>query len=165
VQTMAQQLKAAGIELKVSQSSWNEWTEKKTQGKFQLAIDSLYQGSAPDPYFVYNNFFTTAGTAKVGKSAGNNVSRYSDPDVDKAVKALRGLALDDTTSRQPYLDTIEKAVVEDMPYIPILTGGTTSEWNVKKFTGWPSKDDMYAFPAVWSRPDLPIILKHLKPVS
>jgi len=165
VQTMAQQLEAAGIELKVAQSSWNEWTEKKTQGKYQLAIDSLYQGSAPDPYYVYNNFFASGGTAKVGKSSGNNVSRYSDPDVDAAIKALRKLPLDDAAARQPYLDTIETSIVEDMPYIPILTGGTTSEWNVSGFTGWPSEDDMYAFPAVWSRNDFTIILKHLQPVS
>ncbi|GAB6898801.1 ABC transporter substrate-binding protein [Kineosporia succinea] len=165
VQTMAQQLKEAGIDLKVAQSSWNEWTEKKTGGKFQLAIDSLYQGSAPDPYYVYNNFFSSTSTAKVGKTSGNNVSRYSDPDVDEAIKALRTYALDDTAARQPYLDTIETSIVEDMPYIPILTGGTTSEWNVKKFTGWPSADDLYAVPAVWSKNDFGAIIKRLKPVS
>ncbi|MBT0768563.1 ABC transporter substrate-binding protein [Kineosporia sp. J2-2] len=165
VQTMAQQLKAAGIELKVSQSSWNEWTEKKTQGKYELAIDSLYQGSAPDPYYVYNNFFATTATAKVGKTSGNNVSRYSDPEVDEAIKALRRLPQDDTAGRQPYLDTIETAIVEDMPYIPILTGGTTSEWSIKKFEGWPSADNLYAVPAVWSKNDFAAIIKQLKPAS
>ncbi|GLY30903.1 ABC transporter substrate-binding protein [Kineosporia sp. NBRC 101731] len=165
VQTMAQQLKKAGIELKVAQSSWNEWTEKKTQGKYELAIDSLYQGSAPDPYYVYNNFFASSAGAKVGKTSGNNVSRFSDPDVDAAIKALRQLPQDDKAARQPFLDTIETKIVEDMPYIPVLTGGTTSEWSTKKFTGWPSDDNMYAVPAVWSKNDFAAIIKNLKPAS
>ncbi|GAB3285722.1 ABC transporter substrate-binding protein [Kineosporia babensis] len=165
LQTMAQQLKEVGIELKVGQSSWNEWTGKKTSGKFQLAIDNLYQGSAPDPYYVYNNFFSTTSTAKVGKTSGNNVSRFSDPEVDQAIKALSGLPLDDHAGRQPHLDVIQNTIVEEMPYIPLWTGGTTSVWNVKKFSGWPSDSDMYAYPAVWSRNDFAEIIKHVKPAS
>ncbi len=165
VQTMAQQLKAAGIDLQISQSSWNEWTQKKTQGDFQLVMDSLYQGPANDPYYLYNYFFTSAATAPVGEAAGNNFGRFSDPDVDAAVEALQSLPFDDTAARAPYFDTIQQAVVDDMPYIPVLTGGTTSEWNTARFTGWPTTDDMYAFPAVWSRNDCAEIFKHLVPVG
>ncbi len=52
-----------------------------------------------------------------------------------------------------------------MPYIPILTGGTTSEYNAKKFTGWPTEDDLYAFPAVWSKPDNAEIYLRLEPAG
>jgi peptide/nickel transport system substrate-binding protein len=163
VDTIASQAKAAGIEIKAAQSSWNEWTEKKGSGSFQLAIDSLWQGPAADPYYVYNYFFDSSSGAAVGETAGNNYSRYASPEVDEAVAQLALLDPTDAAARQPYLDTIQAAIVRDMPYIPILTGGTTSVWNTTKFTGWPSDEDLYAFPAVWSAMDAAEIFKRLKP--
>ncbi len=52
-----------------------------------------------------------------------------------------------------------------MPYIPVLTGGTTSQYNAEKFTGWPTAEDLYAFPAVWQRPDNSQIYLNLKPAG
>jgi len=163
VDTITSQAAAAGIEIKAAQSSWNEWTDKKGKGNFQLAIDSLWQGPIADPYYLYNYFFDSSSGAEVGEAAGNNYSRYSNPVVDEAMQALVQLPLDDAAARQPYFDTIQGEIVRDMPYIPILTGGTTSVWNTAKFTGWPSDDDLYAFPAVWSAMDAAEIFKHLEP--
>jgi peptide/nickel transport system substrate-binding protein len=162
VDTIASQAKAAGIEIKAAQSSWNEWTEKKGSGNFQLVIDSLWQGPAPDPYYVYNYFFDSSSGAKVGETAGNNYSRYANPAVDDAVAQLALLAPEDP-ARQAQFDAIQTEIVRDMPYIPILTGGTTSVWNTAKFSGWPSDEDLYAFPAVWSAFDAAEIFKHLEP--
>lgn len=165
IDTMAQQLKAAGIKLVASQSSWNEWTDKKGKGKFQLAIDSLGQGPSNDPYFLYLNYFSTANTAKVGTSVSLNIGRFSDADVDKALKALEQSNPTDAKTRNAQYEIIQKKIVENMPYIPILTGGTTSEFHAAKFTGWPTLDNMYAFPAVWASPDSSQIYKKLVPTG
>ena len=165
IDTMAQQLKAAGIDVTAAQSSWNEWTDKKTKGNYQLAIDSLGQGAASDPYYLYNNNFSTANTAKVGETAPVNVSRFSDPAVDEALAVLKRTSPEDTAARQAQFDIIQAAIVEEMPYIPILTGGTTSEFNAAKFTGWPTLDNLYAFPAIWASPDNAQIFKALKPTG
>lgn len=164
VDTISSQAKAAGIEITGAQSSWNEWTEKRFSGNFELAIDSLWQGPAPDPYYLYNYFFASGSGAKVGENAGNNYSRFADDSVDTALDELAKLPLDDP-SRQGHFDTIQKVLVEEMPYIPIVTGGTTSVWNTAKFQGWPSDDDLYAFPAVWSRLDAAQIYKRIEPLS
>ncbi|MFF1572530.1 ABC transporter substrate-binding protein [Leifsonia sp. NPDC058292] len=163
IDTMGQQLKKAGIQLNAAQSSWNEWTDKKSKGNYELAIDSLGQGPASDPYYLYNNYFTTKNTAKVGTAAPMNVARFSDPDVDKAIGALATINPTDTAARQTQFDVIQQKITADMPYIPIMTGGTTSEFNAKKFTGWPTTDDLFAFPAVWASPDNAEIYKALKP--
>jgi peptide/nickel transport system substrate-binding protein len=165
IDTMAQQLKAAGIDLRVSQSSWNEWTDKKGKGTYQLAIDSLGQGAASDPYYLYDKYFNTAFTAKVGEVAPQNVARFSDPEVDAALEVLKSTNPEDTAARQVQFDIIQEKIVAAMPYIPVLTGGTTSEFNVDKFTGWPTQDDLYAFPAVWASPDNAQIFKSLKPTG
>ncbi|MET0933637.1 MAG: ABC transporter substrate-binding protein [Mycetocola sp.] len=165
IDTMAQQLKAAGIGVSASQSSWNEWTEKKTKGTYQLAIDSLGQGPANDPYYLYNNNFSTGNTAKVGETAPVNMSRFSDPDVDAALEILKATDPADTETRQAQFDIIQEKIVEVMPYIPIMTGGTTSEYHADKFSGWPTSDDLYAFPAIWQAPDNAEIFKALKPTG
>ncbi|MGM7671603.1 ABC transporter substrate-binding protein [Microbacterium sp. A93] len=165
IDTMAQQLKAAGIGVTAAQSSWNEWTDKKSKGNYELAIDSLGQGAASDPYYLYNNYFSTANTAEVGQAAPVNVARFSDPAVDEALAVLKKTNPADIETRQAQFDIIQAAIVEDLPYIPILTGGTTSEFHASKFTGWPTLDDLYAFPAIWASPDNAQIFKALKPTG
>jgi peptide/nickel transport system substrate-binding protein len=163
LETLTAQAKAAGIELQAAQSSWNEWTDKKVKGNFELAIDSLWQGPTSDPYYLYSYFFDSSSGAEVGGAAGNNYARYANPTVDDALAELATLPLDDAAARQPYFDTIQAEITDDMPYVPILTGGTTSIWNTAEFTGWPSDEDLYAFPAVWSAFDAAEIFKRIEP--
>jgi peptide/nickel transport system substrate-binding protein len=163
--TIKQQLKTAGIDLTVAQSSWNEWTDKKGKGNYQLAIDSLGQGPASDPYYLYNNYFSTANTAAVGTAVSLNIGRFSDAKVDAALAVLKATNPEDTATRQAQFDVIQPIIVENMPYIPIMTGGTTSEFHSEKFSGWPTLDNLYAFPAVWSSPDNSQIYKTLVPTG
>ncbi|WP_461110127.1 ABC transporter substrate-binding protein [Streptomyces calidiresistens] len=165
VDVIGRQLAPLGIDLSIRQSSWNEWSDSRGQGTYQLLIDSLYQGPAPDPYYLYGYFFHSENTAPVGEVAQPNFARYADPEVDAALDELKRTDPADTAARQPLLDTVQAAIEEDMPYIPVLTGGTTSQYNAAKFEGWPTEDDLYAFPAVWSRPDHSQILLNLRPAA
>jgi peptide/nickel transport system substrate-binding protein len=165
VDTMSQQLKAVGIKISAQQVSWNEWTDARGQGQFELLIDSLNGGPAADPYYLYTYFLASENSAEVGKTAYPNYARFSDPEVDSALAALKSIDPKDAQARQEHFDVIQTRVEENMPYIPIMTGGTTSEFNTAKFEGWPSKKDLYAFPAIWSRPDDVQIFVNLKPVG
>ncbi|XVS63518.1 ABC transporter substrate-binding protein [Actinosynnema sp. CA-299493] len=165
VDTMAQQLQKVGIKVTAQQVSWNEWSDARGRGQYELLIDALNQGPAPDPFYNASYFFSTATTAKVGEVANPNFARFSNPDVDAALAALKGIDPKDDAARQPYFDTIQTRIEESIPYIPVLTGGTTSEFNAKKFTGWPTKDDLYSFPAVWARPEHSEIFLKLKPAG
>ncbi|MFI9010097.1 ABC transporter substrate-binding protein [Actinosynnema sp. NPDC053489] len=165
VDTMTQQLQQVGIKITAQQLSWNEWSDARGRGEFELLIDSLNQGPAPDPFYNASYFFSTATTAKVGEVANPNFARFSNPDVDAALAALKGIDPEDDAARRPYFDTIQTEIEESIPYIPVLTGGTTSEFNAKKFTGWPTEEDLYAFPAVWARPEHSEIYLKLKPTG
>ena len=165
VDTVSQQLKKAGIEITAQQVSWNEWSDARGQGQFQLLIDSLNGGPAADPYYLYAFFLASANTAPVGKTAYPNYARFSDPQVDAALASLKSIDPKDAKARQPHFDVIQTQVEKAMPYIPMMTGGTTSEFNSAKFTGWPTMKDQYAVPAVWSRPDDAMIFVHLKPTG
>ncbi|WP_306750033.1 ABC transporter substrate-binding protein [Saccharothrix yanglingensis] len=163
--TMSQQLRQAGIKITVQQVSGNEFVDARDRGAFQVIIDSLYQGPAPDPFYLYNYFYSTAQTAAVGAKPGPNFSRFSDPQVDQALDALKLLNPADTAARQPHLDTIQTRIERTMPYIPVLTQGTISVYHNAKFTGWPTERDLYASPAVWSHPDSAEVLMRLRPAG
>ena len=163
--TISQQLRQVGIKLTPQQVSWNEFVDARDRGAFQLIIDSLYQGPAPDPYYLFNFFFSTAQTAAVGAKPGPNVSRFSDPQVDQALDALKLLNPTDTAARQPHLDAIQTRIEQTMPYIPVLTQGTINIYHNAKFTGWPTDRDLYASPAVWSQPDNAEVLMRLRPAG
>jgi peptide/nickel transport system substrate-binding protein len=165
VNTIGQQLKQVGIKLTAQQLSWNEFVDTRDRGAYQLIIDSLYQGPAPDPYYLYSYFFSTAQTAKVGAKPGPNYSRFSDPQIDQALDALKHINPTDTAARRPHLETIQTRVEQAMPYIPVLTQGTISVYHDARFTGWPTASDLYAFPAVWAHPDNAEILVRLKPTG
>jgi len=165
VDTLTQQLQQVGIKITAQQVSWNEWSDARGRGNYELLIDSIYQGPAPDPFYNASYFFSSSNTARVGEVAQPNFARFSNPDVDAALTALKGIDPEDDAARQPHLDTIQTGIEESIPYIPVLTGGTTSEYNAKKFTGWPTKEDLYAFPALWGRPDASEILMKLRPAG
>ncbi|MTE18027.1 ABC transporter substrate-binding protein [Streptomyces sp. TRM43335] len=165
VDTMAEQLKKAGIKLTAQQSSWNEWSEARGQGDYELVIDALYPGPTPDPYYTYSYFFGTETTARVGEAANPNFARYSNPEVDKALRELKKASPEATGKRQAQYDVIQTELEEDMPYIPVLTAGTTSQYHDAKFDGWPTEYNLHAVPAVWSRPDQAQIYKALKPAG
>lgn len=165
VDTLAQQLGKFGVKLTAEQLSWNEWSDARGRGQFQLLLDSLYQGPAPDPFYLYSYFFASKNTAPAGQVANPNFGRFSDPAVDAALAALDKIDAKDTAARQPYLDTVQTRIEQVMPYIPLLTGGTISEYHAAKFTGWPTAEHPYAFLAVWGRPDASQIYLNLKPAA
>ena len=159
VNAMSQQLKAIGIELVPSQVSWQEWTDAKSQGNFELSMDSIGQQAGPDLYYIYNYYYTTANTVPVGQAANPNYARFSDATVDAAVNTLRSTS--DPEKQKSLYGEIQKVIVDQLPYIPVLTNSCLTEFNTAHATGWPTKDNVYAFPATWSNPDAGQILRKI----
>ncbi|WP_052850309.1 ABC transporter substrate-binding protein [Streptomyces avicenniae] len=162
LEALAEQVRAAGIELVVQEVAPHELAQARTDGDFQLALDTLAQGPYPDPYYLYRTYFDSENTAEVGTPAGTNYARYANPAVDEAIEELSRL---DPLSpeRQQHYNTIQNALEQQLPYIPVLTEGTTTEFNVDKFSGWPTRVYLFAFPALWSHPDQAQIFANLVP--
>ncbi len=158
------QYKAAGIKLTVNTVSQNAWLQAETTGKFQLSMNSVNMGVSSDPYFIYNNYLGTAATAKVGKNATTNTSRYSDPAVDAAIKQL-ATTNDDATKQAAY-KTIQDKVAVEMPYIPVYVNSALTEYNNTRATGWPTDSSLYAFPLPWNNNwGFGLVLKKIRPVQ
>ena len=159
INVASQQLAKIGIDLHADQMSSNEWTQAMQQGQFEMSIYGLWVAGA-EPWMFYNQFYATANTAAVGKSAWPNYARYSNKTVDDALNVIN--ATTDVATKKSEYEKIQTQVFEDMPYIPILRQSGLSEMWSDKVTGWPTNDNVYANPQTWANPDLGIVLKNLK---
>ena len=163
--TLAQQYLEVGIELVPQQVSVNEWNDAKAKGTYQLVIDGIGQGPAPDPYYPYRDQFASENAVRVGENGNpyQNVTRFSDPDVDAALQAAAGT--DDPEVKKAQYFLIQQRVAEVLPAIPVLIGSGLTEYNTSRVTGWPTADDLYAFPMAWSAPDSAMVLRKVRPVE
>jgi peptide/nickel transport system substrate-binding protein len=163
IEVASQQLAAAGIDLKPEALPGAQWNERRFSGDFQFTMDGVYQGPAPDPYYIYATYFTTDATAPVGQQAPTSYSRYSDPAVDQLVAAAR-VELDPEKRKETYFE-IQRVISQAMPYIPVLVVPTVTYYSTRNATGWPTEDDLYAFPASWSIWNLGVVTARLQPAA
>jgi peptide/nickel transport system substrate-binding protein len=163
IDTMTQQLRKVGMEIKSTQISPNEWNTRETKGTYQLSLNSLGLGPSTDPYFTYEGKYWSKNTAKVGQSAGANTARYANPAVDAAIAAA-SQTNDEAVKKQQYA-VIQQNIARDLPYIPMVLNSTLTEFNTSRATGWPTKDNLYSFPATWKAWDSGIVLQNLTPVK
>lgn len=160
IDTMSQQLAPLGIELRSSQVSWNEWNDAAGSGNFKILINNLWPGSGNEPFYLYQTFFSSESTAPVGETANPNWSRFSNAEVDKALATLKTLTDKDAKLEQYRI--IQDIIVEEMPYIPIQTYGSLTQFRTDRVENWPIEDNVYALPMMWQAPDYAEVLRNLK---
>ena len=105
-------------------------------------------------------------TAAVGTEvpAGRwNFSRYSNPVVDQAIQAA--VSTNDEAEKKELYGTIQTEIVRDLPYIPLVINATQTFYNTKDFTGWPTEENLYAFPPSWGAIAAGYVLTQLEPVK
>lgn len=153
----------AGIRINARTVSDAEYWTPIANGDFQLALWGLTQSLVADPFSNYSQYFATNATAKVGESpvSGQNYARYSNGAVDKAVAAAA--ATEDVAAKQQAYAAIQTEIARDLPYIPVVLNASQAFFNVKKFSGWPTDDDLYANPLPYLSTASAIVLTHLKP--
>ncbi|GII98514.1 peptide/nickel transport system substrate-binding protein [Sediminihabitans luteus] len=157
----AQALKA-GIKIDVTEPTQQEWGDARFSGNFQLTLGGIVGTSVPDPFQIYKDWFTTDATIKVGETLepGDwNFTRYSNPAVDEAVNAAA--ATNDEAAKKDAYAKVQAEITEDLPYIPVVVNATETFWNAKDYTGWPTEDNLYAFPPAWGAGASGLILSQL----
>jgi peptide/nickel transport system substrate-binding protein len=72
---------------------------------------------------------------------------------------------DDANQQKLAIQGLEKIMVEQVPYIPVLGGARWCEYTTRHFVGWPSDQHPYASCAAYIYPDNEYVVLHLQPVS
>lgn len=162
---ISEQAAEAGIRINARTVSDAEYWTPIQSGDFQMTLYGLTQSLVADPYSNYHEYFAGTSTVKVGETplVGQNYSRYSNPTVDAAVLAAGGT--EDVPTKQAAYATIQTEIARDLPYIPVVLNASQSFFNVEKFSGWPSEDDLYAAPLPYLSVANAVVLTHLKPAE
>ncbi|MDA4892911.1 MULTISPECIES: ABC transporter substrate-binding protein [Microbacterium] len=166
---IAEQAAKAGIKVNASTVQWQEFSDARQTGNYQLIVGGMIGTSVADPFQIYRDWFggtTVESTSKVGEEvpAGRwNFSRYSNPTVDAAIQAA--ISTNDEAKKKELYTTIQSEIVRDLPYIPLVINATQTFYNTKDYTGWPTEEELYAFPPSWGAIAAGYILQHLQPAK
>ena len=161
---ISEQAAAAGIKVNASTVQWQEFSDSRQTGKYQLIMGGVIGTSVADPFQIYHDWFAGSSTVKVGEQLAPgtwNFSRYDNKIVNDAVAAAA--ATNDEAAKKAEYAKIQTEIVRDLPYIPLVINATQTFYNSKDFTGWPTEDNLYAFPPSWGSVAAGYILQHVKP--
>jgi peptide/nickel transport system substrate-binding protein len=162
VQIIAQEAKAAGIDLTVQGESYAAFTSDQDTGNFQLLIDNV--GYTPSPYSYYDELLDSGIAQPLGRNdTVGNFGRYANPKVDGLLADIASHQ-DETTAKQDFYQ-IEQVMTQDLPDIPLFDQQDEIEFNGSQVTGYPTDDNPYAAPAVYIQPDVGWVAMRLAPAS
>ncbi|WP_062070896.1 ABC transporter substrate-binding protein [Demequina sediminicola] len=157
-----EQAAAAGMTVTAATVSWNEFAEGRSAGDYELIMGGVIGTSVPDPFQIYKDWMGGDSTTPVGTPLEPgfwNFSRYDNDIVDEQIEVAAG-TLDEATKMDAYA-AIQEEITRDLPYIPIVINATQTFYNQTDYTGWPTEDDLYAFPPAWGAGASGVVLHSL----
>jgi len=159
-QLIATQLNNLGFEVSFDGVQDNAWYSNYPVGNFDAMIHWGAQGASPFTYF--SNWLDFTQSAAIGKTAGGDWERYSNPAAQTALTKFEGS--NDSTTQQDALNSLQSILSTDAPVIPLLYGAAWYEYSTKKYTGWPTASNQYMNP-VPNAPYVEYTILHLTPAS
>ncbi len=160
VQVIQQELKSVGIAITPDNLSNTDFVSEFDYGKYQLAYYDQ-QSFGPSAYYELNNWLNSANTAPVGKLAGSNFERYSNPATDKLLNQYATTT--DPATQQSILNQIQQVMTTDVPIIPVTEAVDWYQYDTGPFSGWPTSGNPYAQPSAYAYPDNEQVLLQLSP--
>ncbi|WP_029251941.1 ABC transporter substrate-binding protein [Paraoerskovia marina] len=157
-----EQATAAGMKVTASTISWNEFAAARDTGDFEMIMGGVVGTSVPDPFQIYRDWFSGPATSEVGESIPEGYwgfARYSNPVVDDAVS--EAASTNDVDTKKAAYAAIQEEITRDLPYIPLVINATQTFYNQTDYTGWPTEDNLYAFPPSWGSGASGVVLHQL----
>ncbi len=74
-------------------------------------------------------------------STGDNWERWSSPTVDSALASYASTS--SLSVQKSDMATVEKAVLQNVPVIPLTGRANWTDYSTRYFTGWPSQTNSY----------------------
>ena len=105
-QVLQSQLAAIGVKLNIKTMDLKVYVDTWLKGDFDVAV--AQNGGRPDPYPMYNRYFTKDGNLV-------KVSQYSDPELDKLLQ--EGRVETDVAKRKPIFQKFEAMLAEAAPWV------------------------------------------------
>ncbi|GCE15994.1 ABC transporter substrate-binding protein [Tengunoibacter tsumagoiensis] len=160
-QIASQNLKAIGMDVTVNPLSYAAYTNALQMGDYDASINSPAGG--PSPYFMYNGFLNSAGSAPIGQKASTNYARWMDKTTDDLLNQY--VSTTDKDAQLKAVQGLEKVMVEQVPTVPLVYGVSWYEYNTTNFVNWPDKDHQYSVASPYTYPDAEQVVLNLQPAK
>jgi len=156
---IADEAKAAGIEIKNTTVAENDYYTLRVDGKYDYQLMFCGMVGGPSPFYLYNTYLNSS---QIGLNKTNFVA-WNDPQTDKLLNQFASTS--DTTVQHQAIQGIQQIFVANQPFIPLWTGADYDEYSTKFFTGWPDQNNPYASGSPNTSPDYEVVILHLQPVA
>lgn len=151
LQVVQDNLKQAGIELKVDNQSHDDYFNHLFAGQYELAYGNISPSPGPNPIYELRNTLDSATSAAIGQTASGDYERWMDSTTDKLFDQFG--ATTDSSEQHRIMKQIQGIMLEQVPVIPVTESVAWYQYDTKLFAGWPVPSDQYAAPAPWNVPD------------
>jgi len=161
VQIIAQDLKAIGITASVKAYDFSTWFDRVQKGDFDMSIG--WSSGGATPYNYYRDQMSQRSFKKIGEAAGANWHRYVSKKADDLLDQLAATA--DAAKQKTISEQLQQTFADEAPAIPLFPGPDWYEYNTKRFTGFPTKDNPYAVGSFFNQgtPEQLIVMTTIKP--
>lgn len=139
-QVIGDNLKKLGITTQIDQQQWAGYSGSLQTATYDMGI-SWGWGNGSTPYYLFYQSFAPELSAAAGKTAPSNLSRYTNPDITKALQTFRSTS--DVTAQKKAVDVMVSAVMKDVPWVPLTDRTQFNLYNTSRFTGFPTAANPY----------------------
>jgi peptide/nickel transport system substrate-binding protein len=126
-----------GIDATIRPLEWSTWLDEEGHGNYDMYVCGWIGLVDPDDFF-----YAQQKTGQVFNFTG-----YSNPDLDKLLD--QGRQELDPNKRKEIYDQVQKILIDDLPYIYLMTQGSVNAWQpyVKGYDVRP--DSAISFKSTW----------------
>jgi peptide/nickel transport system substrate-binding protein len=141
-QIISSELAQLGITTVTDQEPYDTYISSLMTGTYEMAI-SWESGSGSSPYYLYYYQFNPVFSATtIGQNASSGWSRYTNPLITDALQTYAQTS--DLSLQKQAIYTIERIVLQDVPYIVLTNRTDFMLYSERTLVGWPSADNPYA---------------------
>jgi peptide/nickel transport system substrate-binding protein len=158
-QMITQQLKQVGVEATLKTHDYSAFVEALQKGTFDMSLG--WSAEEPTPYNFYRHLMGSATVKPVGEVSARNWHRFGAKAADSLFEAFEAAA--EPAEQRRIVEQLQLIFVENAPVLPLFPGPSWGEYNTRRITGFPSKENPYAKLSPNNPPEYLLVLTELKP--
>jgi peptide/nickel transport system substrate-binding protein len=122
-----------------------------------------FSASGSTPFNYYRGVLSKSTSAEIGQAASQNYARYVSTKGEDLLTQFASTT--DAAQQKQIVEQLQQLHAEEVPALPLWPQPGWYEYNAARFTGFPTKDNLYAhgWMSGQGAPEQLIVLTHLRP--
>lgn len=143
-QILQKEFGVLGITTNVTLMTDANWADKAHKGLLTAQLDFTNGGITP--YYYFYGYMSAQSYVPTGQDASRNGQtnweRWSSPTATALLAQFDHTT--DAATQHAIVDKLQQIQIQNLPFIPMVTGGLWYTYSTLHFTGWPTPSNYYA---------------------